>query len=130
MSRITCAECHQALALSAANEPCPACGALDRAVEDADEALALESLRVEVKRLGWKEPVMKLIRRHKVSKRGRKAREEQDYDRSHPEITTKRHHVQERGTDGMWQVVHDTFEVFPSKHRSPAPGDSKGTDSQ
>jgi len=72
------------------------------------------------RRQGWPGFLRRLVSRDKVSKSGRPAREVLDIDRTDPNMTLKRHHVEEFAEDG-WKVVHDEKESYPAKHRPPAP---------
>lgn len=105
-----------------AGEPCPECGARRRKVlATLGESLSAgEGLVAEQRLPGWKRFLRKFTSRQKLSRRGKKAREVLDIDRTHPEETVKYHHVEEL-EDGEWKVIHHHEDHFPARRRPPTP---------
>ncbi len=80
-----------------------------------------EGLRIRIKREGWRGFLKEILMREKVAgESGREARETQVYDRTDPNVTKKKHRVDERTDSGEWETVHEHEEEFPAKHRPPA----------
>ena len=118
--RSTCCDCEYEFPDPSIREPCPRCGATRRKVlVSIEETLSLRGgLVAKQSRPGWPRFLRKLISRRKLSRGGREAHEVLDIDRTDPQTTVKRHHVEEL-VDGTWQVVHDETECRPAQRRPP-----------
>lgn len=114
-----CSSCGHVFPEPGPRVPCPSCGETRRTRDGVGtiETRASISFRARHKRPGFGGWVRDLLSRDKVSGHGIRAREILDIDRSHPQKSVKRHHVEELQPDGSWKTVHEEKVEYPAKRR-------------
>lgn len=115
-----CSSCSHVFAEAEPRVPCSSCGDTRRTrngVGMFEAKVSIAEVRARQKRPGFGGWVRSWLSRNKVSRRGIPAREVLDMDRSHPQKTVKRHHVEELRPDGSWETVHEEEVEYAAKRR-------------
>lgn len=126
-----CSSCGHVFVEPEPRVPCPSCGDTRRTrdgVGVVETNASVAEVRARQKRPGFGGWVRDWRSRDKLSLRGIPAREVLDLDRSHPQKTVKRHHVEELRPDGSWETVHEEEIEYEAKRRSTEQGSGSQSD--
>lgn len=111
MDRFECLECGEEFSI--ATKSCPKCGSnkIGKLVSFSDTVKIRTALKLTVKDKAGK-ITRKSLSRQKVSNHGKEAKEELTIDIAG---NRKYHHVEEKGKNGNWKVVHHENKPLKNK---------------
>jgi hypothetical protein len=87
---------------------------VDKHIIITENIKARETLKGKVKNESGK-TIRKFVSREKISKKGKEAKETQDYDIAG---NRKRHHVEEKNEKGNWKTVHHEDKPLKQSHKN------------